>query len=133
MVLSMDHRWGRRKITDAAVRFFALPGTFGMGRVTNVSVTGAFLETYVRLPLQAVVHVESLDPLNTVSRRRLTANVVRKSYGGVGLQWTQCASNSVLFSQFGSAYKDRVEFCRPELPGGRPTPELYFYQFDFQD
>jgi hypothetical protein len=133
MMLSMDHRWGRRKITDAAVRFFALPGTFGMGRVTNVSVTGAFLETYVRLPLQAVVHVESLDPLNAAARRRLTAHVVRKGQSGVGLQWNQCASNSVLYTQFGSAYRDRVEFCRPELEDGRRNPELYFYQFDFQD
>src|ERR1700755_476298 len=99
MMLSMDHRWGRRRVTDAQVRFFAQPGTFGMGRVTNVSVTGAFLETALRLPLETVVHVESLDPVNNALRRRMVGNVVRHADNGVGIEWSQAASNTVLYSQ----------------------------------
>jgi len=132
MMLSMDHRWGRRRVTDAQVRFFAQPGTFGMGRVTNVSVTGAFLETASKLPLETTVHIESLDPVNNARRRRLVGNVVRHANNGVGLEWSQAASNTVLYSQFGSAYRDRVDFSRPEFPATQKS-DLYYYQFDFSD
>jgi hypothetical protein len=131
MQLSMDHRWGRRKTTDSPVRFFALPATFGTGRVTNVSVTGAFMETLLNLPLAGIIYVESIAPVEAGGRRRMAANVVRCTPTGVGLEWCQAASNSVLYSQFGSAYRDRADFSRPE-----PTPERsesYLYQFDFQD
>jgi hypothetical protein len=41
----MEHRWGGREATDVAVRFFAFPSQIGSGRVVNISVSGAFLET----------------------------------------------------------------------------------------
>jgi hypothetical protein len=132
MRLSLDHRWGRRKVTDAPVRFVALPATFGLGRITNVSVTGAFMETYAKLPLAAVVHLESIDSNNGVPRQRLTANVVRVDAHGVGLEWQECASNSTLFAQFGSAYRDRADFSRPPPTGG-DEQGLRYYQFDFRD
>jgi hypothetical protein len=131
MMLSLDHRWGRRKATDAAVRFVALPATFGLGRVTNVSVTGAFLETRADLPLATQVHLESIDPTAQSPRQRLIAHVVRRTRQGVGLEWEECASNATLYAQFGSAYRDRADFSRPTR-----VPEqgsLYFYQFEFND
>ena len=131
MMLSMDHRWGRRRVTDAPVRFIALPATFGLGRITNVSVTGAFMETYAKLPLAAVVHLESIESTNGAPRQRLIANVVRHEPHGVGLEWEDCASNAILYTQFGSAYRDRAEFSRPEPMG--PDQHLYYYQFDFRD
>ena len=131
MMLSLDHRWGRRRVTDAAVRFIALPATFGLGRITNVSVTGAFMETYAKLPLAAVVHLESIDSNNGAPRQRLVANVVRKERHGVGLEWEECATNATLFAQFGSAYRDRAEFSRPAPTGA--DQHLYYYQFDFRD
>jgi hypothetical protein len=132
MMLSLDHRWGRRRVTDAQVRFFAQPGTFGMGRVTNVSVTGAFLETAVNLPLETTVHVESLETVNNTARRRMVGNVVRRSEKGVGIEWAQAASNAVLYTQFGAAYRDRADFSRPAFPAVQNS-EMYFYQFDFND
>jgi hypothetical protein len=128
MMLSIDHRWGRRKVTDAPVRFIAMPGILGVGRVTNVSVTGAFMETEVDLPLATVVHVESIETAGSGGRKRLSANVVRREAHGVGLEWCECASNSMLYAQFGSAYRDRVEFSRPATKAN-----LYYYQFDFKD
>src|ERR1700742_933026 len=98
MQLSMDHRWGRRKSTDAPVRFFALPATFGTGRVTNVSVTGAFMETLQELPLATTIYVESIAPVDSGGRRRMAASVVRCAPTGVGLEWCQAASNSTLYS-----------------------------------
>jgi hypothetical protein len=54
----MEHRWGHRKSTNVAVRFVAMPATIGTGRVINVSLTGAFLETQVPLRLLSLVYLE---------------------------------------------------------------------------
>lgn len=129
----MDHRWGRRKATDAAVRFFALPATFGTGKITNVSVTGAFMETLLNIPLATTLYVESITPVERGGRRRMAASVVRRAPTGVGLEWCQAASNTVLYSQYGASYRDRAEFSRPASQPGPERGETYFYQLDFQD
>lgn len=94
MAFTIEHRGGRRQLSDFAVRFAALPGTIGTGRVTNISSTGAFMETACKLPLLSVVHVEDLDSGRAHHRKgapkRLTATVVRRCSDGVGLEW--CAS-----------------------------------------
>ena len=64
--------------------------------------------------------------------RRMVGNVVRRSAKGVGIEWLQAASNTVLYTQFGAAYRDRADFSRPEFPLVQNS-ELYFYQFDFND
>jgi len=133
MMFSIDHRWGRRKVTDAPVRFMALPGTLGVGRITNVSVTGAFLETDVELPFAAIIHLESIETAADASRKRLSASVARCTEHGVGLEWCECASNAVLYAQFGSAYRDRTEFIRPVPKDGSANPGLFYYQFEFKD
>jgi len=133
MMLSIDHRWGRRKATDAAVRFMALPGTLGVGRVTNVSVTGAFMETGVALPFATLVHLESIETAAEATRQRLAASVVRCTERGVGLEWCECASNSILYAQFGAAYRDRTEFVSGAPRNGRAGPNLVYYQFEFKD
>jgi hypothetical protein len=133
MMQSTDHRWGRRKVTDAAVRFMALPGMLGVGRVTNVSVTGAFMETGVALPFATLVHLESIETAADAMRKRLSANVVRCTEHGVGLEWCECASNAILYAQFGSAYCDRTEFIRAAHKNVGAAPNLFYYQFEFKD
>lgn len=133
MMFSIDHRWGRRKVTDAQVRFMALPGTLGVGRITNVSVTGAFMETNVDLPCATILHLESIETPVDAARKRLSASVVRSTPQGVGLEWCECASNSLLYAQFGSAYRDRTEFISPAPQDGGASPNLFYYQFEFKD
>jgi hypothetical protein len=133
MMFSFDHRLGRRKVADVQVRFMALPGTLGVGHITNVSVTGAFMETGLDLLLATVIHLESIEPAGNAARKRLSARVVRCTEHGVGLEWCECASNSILFAQFGSAYRDRVEFGSPAPKERGHNANLYFYQFEFKD
>jgi hypothetical protein len=89
----MEHRWGRRYDTDVAVRFVALPGTIGSGRVTNVSLSGAFMETRAKLRLLTVIYLEGLDSPTERGKpgvpRRLAATVVRRCSAGVGLEWCE--------------------------------------------
>jgi hypothetical protein len=112
----MEHRWGRRYDTDVAVRFVALPGTIGTGRVTNISLTGAFMETSCKLRLLCVVYIEGLDSNKERDKRgaakRLAATVVRRCSAGVGLEWC-----------------DRWSFAAP--PAAAAGAEPYLYKFEF--
>jgi hypothetical protein len=56
LALSAKHRWGRRKPINLMVRFFAMSGMTGVGRLLNISSSGAFLATTA--PLRRL----SLDP-----------------------------------------------------------------------
>jgi hypothetical protein len=89
----MEHRWGRRYDTDVAVRFVALPGTIGSGRVTNISMSGAFMETRSKLRLLMVLYIEGLTSATERGKpgnpKRLAATVVRRSSAGVGLEWCE--------------------------------------------
>jgi hypothetical protein len=86
--VGMDHRWGRRQPTDVAVRFVAKAGMTGTGRVLNISLTGAYLETRVPLRLLSLVYLEP-DTLASGDdiRRCIAASVVRRDALGVGLEW----------------------------------------------
>jgi hypothetical protein len=89
----MEHRWGRRYDTNVAVRFVVLPGRIGSGRVTNISLSGAFLETSDKLRLLTVVYIEGLAAATERGEpaipKRLAATVVRRSSTGVGLEWCE--------------------------------------------
>ena len=86
--VGMEHRWGQREATDVAVYFVANSGTAGTGRVLDVSLTGAYLETLVPLRLLSVIYLKldatALAPGNPQS---IAATVVRSDARGVGLEW----------------------------------------------
>jgi hypothetical protein len=91
----MEHRWGRRQATDIDVHFWA-PATSGTGRILNVSSTGAYLETSVKLRVCSLVHLEPADTAPP-GAARTAAIVVRRTPAGVGLEW--CEKDG-LFSRF---------------------------------
>jgi hypothetical protein len=103
----MENRRGRRDNTDVAVRFVAMPSIIGTGRVTNISLSGAFMETTCKLPLKAVVYIEGLDSGKERGKhggaKRLVATVVRRCTAGVGLEWCAQQSHSTLESRFDTA------------------------------
>jgi hypothetical protein len=87
----MQHRREHRLDTDVGVRFVAMPATIGAGRIANISLTGAFMETASKLRLSSVVYIEGLDPDKKRDRhsaaKRLAATVVRCCSSGVELEW----------------------------------------------
>jgi hypothetical protein len=84
--MGMDHRWGRRQPTDVAVQVIAKSGARGTGRMANVSLTGAYLETQMSLRPLALVYLQSADR-NLAGGKRIAASVVRCDARGVGLEW----------------------------------------------
>jgi hypothetical protein len=89
----MDHRWGRRQPTDVAVRIIAKPGITGFGRVVNISLTGAYLETRAPLRLLSIVYLELAVPRSSPGARGpIAASVVRHDARGVGLEWLEVSA-----------------------------------------
>jgi hypothetical protein len=82
----MEHRWGRRQATDIDVDITAHAAS-GTGRILNISSTGAYLETSVKLRLCSLVYLERADC--ALGAPRTAAIVVRRTSVGVGLEWCE--------------------------------------------
>src|SRR3984957_16365707 len=90
--VGMEHRWGQREATDVAVYFVANSGTAGTGRVLDVSLTGAYLETLVPLRLLSVIYLKlDATALTPGITQCFAATVVRSDGRGVGLEWYESA------------------------------------------
>ena len=91
----MEHHRGQRHSTDVTVQFFTRPDTIGIGRVLNVSATGAFMETQLPLRPLALLYLEPAiqRPADGTSER-IAATVVRCTPTGVGLEWCEFAAEA---------------------------------------
>jgi hypothetical protein len=90
--LFMEHRFGRRFRCGTAVRLSAESGATGDGRLANVSLSGAYVQTAVDLPLFALVAIVAARDERTVERR---ACVVRKDATGVGVEWCETPTRPI--------------------------------------
>ena len=91
----MEHRWGQRQPVNLVVRFFAMSGMTGVGRLMNISSSGAFLATTSPLRRLALVYLEPTSaPLWEIQSRRIAASVVRRDEIGVGLEWCEAAAET---------------------------------------
>jgi hypothetical protein len=86
--MKMDHRWGKRQSTNVEVHVFASSGKTGKGRVINVSLTGAYLETGVPLYPHSLVYLRSpAQEMPAHDAIHIAANVIRYGAQGFGLEW----------------------------------------------
>jgi hypothetical protein len=116
---AMEHRWGTRTPTDVAVRFVATPATMGTGTVVNVSLTGAFMETRVRLRLLSLIYLQPFGPVSDGDQRyRLVASVVRQTPLGVGLEWCDSTVSAQAYAQLNAVSRGR-EDVNPAVSSGR--------------
>jgi hypothetical protein len=130
----MEHRWGSRKVIDVPVRFIALPATIGTGRIVNVSMTGAFLETGMELRPMALLYVEMIHmPKDCGVRRRLSASVVRQNAMGVGIEWCESASKSPLYAELRAAVRDAARDAASEAAREAGLANKRGYRFEFLD
>jgi hypothetical protein len=82
----MEHRWGHRHAADLTVSFALKSGKRGVGRVLNISTTGAYLQTDMDLRILTLIDITIID--GAVSRiAPFTACVMRRDESGVGLEW----------------------------------------------
>jgi hypothetical protein len=92
----MEHRWGHRRDIDRSVHLATRSGLVARGRLTNVSISGAFLESPLPVSLFSYVQIQFNAMLN--GRRTATAvegQVVRKDATGFALEWCEFAPEAV--------------------------------------
>jgi hypothetical protein len=131
----MEHQRGQRHSTDVSVRIFTRPYTIGIGRVLNVSATGAFLETQLALRPLSLLY---LEPMNLASageaRERIAATVVRCTPSGVGLAWyvfaaQACKAYARLVSRL-SDLTDEHQLPLPAMPNALSLPHRDLRPFE---
>jgi hypothetical protein len=94
MTTCMEHRWGHRVDADLPVMIGYDGRMSGMGRVSNVSLSGALLVTALNVPLHASVTVSPLRDGKATAD--LSACVVRTDAGTVAVEWRDMASPQVI-------------------------------------
>jgi len=92
----MEHRWGGRKPMGTRVRLVSWPGAIGAGTLRDVSLSGAFVETNLSLPLLARVAVDAqFDRRAGRESQEIQACVIRQEADGLGLEWCEFAPQAV--------------------------------------
>jgi hypothetical protein len=117
----MDHRWGERIQVDFPVRLMAHPFAKRDGRLTDLSVSGAYIETSVMIRPNSRLEITLLT--NPWARREgavLQAYVARRYREGVGIEWCQFAPEAV-GSLLRTVARRPYAFHRHALPGASIT------------
>ncbi|MDP9013371.1 MAG: PilZ domain-containing protein [Pseudomonadota bacterium] len=117
----MEHRWGQRRQTNVTVRFVTMPSTTGIGRLVDISSTGAFMETSVNLRLLSLLYLELAEqPSGDGINGRLAATVVRRSAAGVGLEWCEFAAETTqAYACLARGWRDSGQLPLPSIPDAR--------------
>ncbi len=116
----MEHRWGFRQSTDLTVRLVTSPAAVATGRITNVSCSGAFLETAAGLRVLSLIYLEPVTAHRFPSRtQQIAASVVRRTREGVGLEWAFSTEQNLSVSALLNILSGHVRFGR-----GRPPVPL---------
>jgi hypothetical protein len=82
----MEHRWGERFTVDLPVRLRSGHRLIGAGRLRNLSISGALVQTELRLTALAPIDVEVRVGS---SREMLEAFVTRQDEGALGIEWLE--------------------------------------------
>ena len=92
----MEHRWGHRREISRAVHLGTRSGLAARGRITNVSISGAFVVSPLPVSLYSYIEVQ-FTAMVTGKRASMTveAQVVRKEAGGFGIEWCEFAPEAV--------------------------------------
>jgi hypothetical protein len=94
----MEHRWGDRRRVTLRVRIRRRGQNSAIGWLTDISLSGAYVQTSAGLPLvsQIQVAVDERGAGNLVLQPlRLRGRIVRHGPAGVGVEWEEFASETL--------------------------------------
>jgi PilZ domain len=93
--LFMEHRWGQRLPCRATVTLSAGDGQVGVGRMRDVSSSGAYIETDVELPVNTAVTLRVTGNESSEGIVQVEGSVVRVERGGMGVEWFDTPTVSI--------------------------------------
>jgi hypothetical protein len=85
----MEHRWGQRKPVQQRVRVLTAGGIAAQGHIANVSISGAFVRTPLPARILSIVRIMFVADSRSHIAATVTAQVVRKTAEGLGLEWCE--------------------------------------------
>ena len=92
----MEHRWGKRVQVDFPIRVTAHPFVVRDGRLTDLSVSGAWIEADFELRLLSRVEVSIILPMWPKHEAPTVAGYVsRKFREGIGVEWCEFAPYAI--------------------------------------
>ena len=84
----MEHRWGARRVIGQPVELHRRGADPLLGRIVDLSVSGAFIHTDGAVPPLARLEV-------VIDGIAVPAWVVRRTAGGIGVEWCQFAPSAI--------------------------------------
>ena len=88
----MEHRWGSRVGVDIPVRITAHKFAVRLGRLVNISVSGAYIRAELEVRMLARIEVSIELPRRAKHEApAIAAYVARKLRDGIGIEWCQFA------------------------------------------
>jgi hypothetical protein len=116
----MEHRWGRRLVSNIPVRLRCEQspdsGCRCLGYLESLSASGASIRTERGICPSARMTVETLVPALGLKERELPACLVRASSGEIALEWTDFASTTVFALMTESMLSSRSVDRGSEMP-----------------
>ena len=93
----MEHRWGTRKPVSLHVRLRTAGGITAVGKLCDISVSGAFITTAASTKLHEQVKLSVYGgPQHKTLLGSFEAHVVRRSgHEGIGIEWSELAPQSL--------------------------------------
>jgi hypothetical protein len=93
MAKVVEHRRGQRMAAAMWVRLSSSGAEIGMGHLANASISGAFLETAIKLPLNSTITLEPISSAGAaIEDVKFAARVARVDPRGLGLEWRVMAT-----------------------------------------
>ena len=95
----MEHRWGRRLVSDIPVRLKCVQspdsGCRCLGCLESLSASGGRIRTERGICPSAQMTIEPLIPALGLRGRELPASLVRARSGEIAIEWADFASSAV--------------------------------------
>jgi hypothetical protein len=95
-IADMNHRCGHRFTTDRTIRIRTASGAVSIARLTDVSVSGAMINTVLDLPYMSRIKVQMTRGYDgDGSTREVDAYVIRRTPEGTGIEWEELNPRAV--------------------------------------
>lgn len=109
----MEHRWGRRMQSDMPIQLQYGSRIVVRARLTDLSLTGAGVDTRNPLPLAAHVDVQfELTRPRSSKLHSVPAHVVRHTEHGIALEWSEFAPRPIRLLMAVLRMRTRQSSCR---------------------
>ena len=113
----MEHRWGERVRLDIPARITLHSFAVRNGRLTNLSVSGAYLKTDFDVRVLAKIQVAIELPHRWRHEApSVPAYVTRKFRDGIGIEWCQFAPPAISELLQSVAARPYIRYRKPEQP-----------------